>query len=233
MENSECLHPFDSLQPDFILDAIESIGLHCDGRVAALNSYENRVYQIGIEDDEPIIAKFYRPLRWSNQQIQEEHDYCYELVDAELPVVAPIQNEHKVSLFEYGDFRFSFYPRKGGRAPELDNLENLYVLGRFLGRIHLVGASKPFKYRPTINSNTYGHESVDFLKNNFIPVDLIDNYNSITQLLLERIDSILENEKNSTTIRVHGDCTLEICYGEMNYRISLTLMIQEWRQLDF
>lgn len=221
MGNSENPHPFDALQPDFILDAIESTGLSCDGRVIALNSYENRVYQIGVEGEaensQPVIAKFYRPQRWSNQQIQEEHDYCFELVEAELPVVAPIQNEHKVSLFEYGDFRFSLYPRKGGRAPELDDLENLFVLGRFLGRIHLIGASRSYKYRPTINSQTYGHESVEFLQKNFIPTDLLDNYKSITQLLLEQIDSVIDNAQDISLIRVHGDCHI----GNMLWRDEL------------
>lgn len=210
-------HPFDSLQPEFILDAIDSIGFETDGRVTALNSYENRVYQIGIEDNEPIIAKFYRPHRWSNEQIQEEHNFCYELVDAELPVVAPIQNEHKVSLFGYNNFRFSLYPRKGGRAPELDNLDNLVILGRFLGRIHLIGASKAFKYRPTINSQTYGHESVAFIKESFIPPDLYNQYESITDQLLDLIDTTIGETKNINLIRVHGDCHI----GNMLWRDEL------------
>lgn len=210
-------HPFDSLQPDFILDAIESIGFECDGRVTALNSYENRVYQIGIEDTQPIIAKFYRPQRWSNEQIQEEHDFCFELVDAELPVVAPIKNEHNVSLFNYSDFSFSLYPRKGGRAPELDNLDNLFILGRFLGRIHLIGSSKSFLFRPTINSQTFGHDSVSFLKENFIPPNLLDNYNSIANQLLECIDEKLESVGKLSSIRVHGDCHI----GNMLWRDEL------------
>lgn len=217
MTNTDNSHPFDSLQPDFILDAIESVGFECDGRVTILNSYENRVYQIGIEDQEPVIAKFYRPNRWSNEQIQEEHDYCYELVEAELPVVAPIQNEHQVSLFEYGDFRFSLYPRKGGRAPELDNMENLFILGRFLGRIHLIGAAKSFQHRPTIDSQSYGHESVAFLKENFIPSDLLNNYESITSQLLECIDSVLDKTTGINSIRVHGDCHI----GNMLWRDEL------------
>lgn len=217
MDNKDNLHPFDRLQPDFILDAIENIGFECDGRVTALNSYENRVYQIGIENEEPVIAKFYRPNRWSNEQIQEEHDYCYELVDAELPVVAPIQNEHKVSLFEHNEFRFSLYPRKGGRAPELDNLDNLFILGRFLGRIHMIGAARPFQYRPAIDSQSYGHDSVAYLKEHFIPDDLQTNYDSITRQLLDHIDSTLDSTKNITSIRVHGDCHI----GNMLWRDEL------------
>ena len=206
MDNSSNTHPFDTLEPNFILDAIENIGFECDGRVTALNSYENRVYQIGVEDNEPIIAKFYRPNRWSCQQIQEEHNFCYELVDAELPVVPPIQNEHKVSLFEYGEFVFSLYPRKGGRAPELDNLDNLLILGRFLGRIHMIGGATSFTHRPTINSKTYGHDSVAFIKENFIPADLSSRYETVTEQLLERIDHVINNAQGINAIRVHGDC---------------------------
>ena len=210
-------HPFDALQPEFILDAIESVGFDCDGRVAALNSYENRVYQIGIEDREPVIAKFYRPQRWSRQQIQEEHDFSYELSDAELPVVVPIKNEHGMSLFHYGDFVFSIYPRKGGRAPELDNLDNLFILGRFLGRIHLVSAAKSYSSRPTISSQTYGHDSVDYVKEHFIPEDLKPRYESVTKQLLDSIDNTLDKYKNVKYIRVHGDCHI----GNMLWRDNL------------
>ncbi len=217
MSSTEDPHPFEKLKPDFILDAIERVGFECDGRVTALNSYENRVYQIGIENDEPIIAKFYRPARWSDDQIQEEHDYCYELVEAELPVVAPIKNEHGLSLFECDGFRFSLYPRKGGRAPELDNMDNLFVLGRFLGRIHMIGASKSFQHRPEINSKTYGHDSVAFIKQYFIPEELLDSYTRITDQLLDKIDLILDNTKDISLIRVHGDCHI----GNMLWRDDL------------
>ena len=215
--NDSNKHPFDILQPDFILNAIESIGFECDGRVTALNSYENRVYQIGVEDADPVIAKFYRPQRWSNQQIQEEHDYCFELADAELPVVPPFRNQENVSLFEFGEFRFSLYPRKGGRAPELDNMENLFILGRFLGRIHMVGSAKSYQHRPSLNSQLYGHDSVAYLKHNFIPADLLSNFDSITNELLVCIDEIFDNAGDLTAIRVHGDCHI----GNMLWRDEL------------
>ena len=111
-------HPFDRLTPDFLMDAVESLGYLCDGRQFPLNSYENRVYQIGIEDQTPLIAKFYRPDRWTDQQIQEEHNFCFELQEQELPVVAPLTDDSGSSLFYYEDFRLSLFPRRGGRAPE-------------------------------------------------------------------------------------------------------------------
>ncbi|NVN98912.1 MAG: phosphotransferase, partial [Geobacteraceae bacterium] len=120
----ESTHPFQTLTPGFIMDAIESQGFACDCRTFALNSYENRVYQVGIEDREPLIAKFYRPNRWSEGQILEEHGFCFELKEHELPVVAPWVNGDGQSLFHYGDFRFALYPRQGGHAPEFDNLDN-------------------------------------------------------------------------------------------------------------
>lgn len=217
MENLTDLHPFETLGPSFILDAVDSMGFETDGRVTILNSYENRVYQIGIEESEPVIAKFYRPGRWTNQQIQEEHDYCYELVDAELPVVAPIKNNQNISLFEHGGFRFSLYPRKGGRAPELDNYDNLIILGRFLGRIHMIGASSSFQFRPTINSQSYGHESVEYVKEHFIPSDLRVAYETLTNDLLKIIDSVMSEESDIQYIRAHGDCHI----GNMLWRDEL------------
>ena len=217
MTDSNNLHPFETLDPSFLLDAVDSVGFKTDGRVTILNSYENRVYQIGIEDSEPVIAKFYRPHRWSNAQIQEEHDYCNELVEAELPVVAPIQNADKISLFEHGDFRFSLYPRKGGRAPELDNLDNLFILGRFLGRIHMIGAVSSFQTRPTINSQSYGHDSVQYIKEKFIPEDLKSAYEQLTDDLLKLIDSIMDDVNDIKFIRAHGDCHI----GNMLWRDEL------------
>ena len=207
-------HPFSSLEPNFILQAIESGGYVCDGRVLTLNSYENRVFQIGIEDGDPIIAKFYRPNRWTTKQIQEEHDFCFELADAELPVVAPLRNAEGKTIFNFDEFRFSLFPRKGGRAPELDNQDNLYVLGRFLGRMHLIGASEQFKFRPAIDSKTYGHESVNYISEYFIPAELKQAYQSLTKDLLQRIDSIISEVDSVQIIRVHGDCHI----GNMLWR---------------
>ena len=210
-------HPFETLQPGFILDAVESIGYQADGRVTALNSYENRVYQIGIDGEDPVIAKFYRPGRWSNEQINEEHAFTYELSQAELPIVTALRNNKDDYLFEYEKFRFALYPRKGGRAPELDNLDNLFILGRFLGRIHLIGASKDFEYRPLIDSQSYGHESVELISKSFIPQDLKTAYDSLTKDILCTIDQTLSDFGEITHIRVHGDCHI----GNMLWRDDL------------
>lgn len=198
-------HPFENLTPDFILNAIEHQGYVCDGRILALNSYENRVYQVGIEDSEPLIAKFYRPQRWSDEQILEEHQYCFELAEQELPVVPPLSIGGK-SLFHCEDFRLTLYPREGGYAPELDNLDNLFILGRFLGRIHMVGATKPFQYRPTITCQNYGHDSVALIRDNFIPQHIQESYDVLVVEILKIIDAIYVEAEDADYIRVHGDC---------------------------
>ena len=199
-------HPFDRLTPSFIMDAIESQGFRCDCRIFALNSYENRVYQIGIEDAEPLIAKFYRPQRWSTKQIIEEHLFTLELAEQELPVVAPWQNEKAETLFSYEDFRFALYPRKGGHAPELDNPEHLKVLGRVIGRIHLLGARLPFDARPQLNSQTFGHQNVAIISEKFIPLEYKESYQSLTRDLLQMIDERYSRLSEIRNIRVHGDC---------------------------
>jgi len=198
-------HPFDSLDPDYILNAIEDHGYKCDGRILALNSYENRVYQIGLEDGEPIIAKFYRPQRWTNDQILEEHQFCVELAVQELPVVPPLSINGN-TLFQCDDFRLAIYPRKGGYAPEFDNLDNLLILGRFIGRIHAVSATYSFKFRPSITCKHYGHDSVSIIRGKFIPDYLQASYDAIVGDLLETIDEIYVDADNSDFIRVHGDC---------------------------
>ncbi len=199
-------HPFETLTPSFIMDAVESLGYLCDGRNLALNSYENRVYQVGIEEELPVIVKFYRPERWSREQILEEHNYSYELTDHELPVVAPTRNDNGESLFEYGPFMMSVFERKGGRGPELDDLDNLFTMGRLLGRMHLIGASKPYQHRPSINPQTFGHDSVELISNHFIPKELKLAYDSLTADLLPLIDKAFANVGDITHIRVHGDC---------------------------
>src|SRR5688500_1327756 len=190
--STDNLHPYEFLTPDVIMDAVEQRGYQCDGRLLALNSYENRVYQVGIEDGQPLIAKFYRPGRWSDARILEEHEFCYELVSQELPVVAPLEDANGASLSErtVNDIRFPFplYPRKGGHAPELDRLDNLYILGRLLGRMHRIGAVKPFAHRPPIDAQSFGHDSVAFIQEHFMPRELQASYRAITQDLLRCID---------------------------------------------
>lgn len=214
MTDSNLQHPFEALTPDFVLDAIESQGFRCDGRMLALNSYENRVYQIGIEDEQPIIAKFYRPQRWTRDQIREEHEFSQELLDHELPVVAPSANASGDTLFEYSDFEFSLYPRKGGHAPELDNLDNLFIIGRLLGRMHLIGASRPFEHRPQLTSASFGHDSVALISEHFIPPALKIAYDTLTADLLRTIDAAIETAGDIPLIRVHGDCHI----GNMLWR---------------
>lgn len=188
------------------MDAVESQGYLCDCRTFPLNSYENRVYQIGIEDAEPVIAKFYRPERWTVAQIVEEHQFCFELAEHELPVVAPLRNDAGESLFRFGDFHFALFPRQGGHAPEFDNLHNLFVMGRMMGRIHLIGASRPFEHRPTLDSRSFGHDSVALISDQFIPAEYKEAYDSLTTDLLAAIDKIIARVATLHSIRVHGDC---------------------------
>lgn len=188
------------------MNAVESLGFHCDCRMIALNSYENRVFQVGIEDEAPLIAKFYRPGRWNDEQILEEHAFCFELDEGELPVVAPLRNRDGQSLFRYAEFRFALFPRQGGHAPEFDNLDNLLILGRTLGRLHGIGAIRPFCHRPHLCSNDFGHASVALLYDHVVPTDYRDSYLAVTDRLLEKVDSTLRAVGPLNLIRTHGDC---------------------------
>ncbi len=198
-------HPFDALTPDLIMDAVESLDYVCDGRLLALNSYENRVYQVGMEDAPPLIAKFYRPRRWSNQQILEEHQFCFELFEHELPVVAPLEIKGQ-SLFTFAGFRFALYPRRGGHAPELDNLDNLYLLGKLLGRIHNIGAARNYVHRPELDTQTFGHSSAALISEHYIPPELKLSYDTLTRDLLQALDETVASVEAPQLIRVHGDC---------------------------
>jgi Ser/Thr protein kinase RdoA (MazF antagonist) len=188
------------------MDAVESQGFICDCRTLALNSYENRVYQVGLDEGQPLIAKFYRPGRWSDAQIIEEHRFCRELAEHELPVVAPWANAAGESLFHHDGFRFALYPRQGGHAPEFDNLDNLLILGRMIGRIHRIGAVKAFAHRPALDSQSFGHESVALIAAHFIPDEYRESYTAVTGQLLEAIDACLVEAGPVNYIRTHGDC---------------------------
>lgn len=203
---TESTHPFQRLTPDHVMDAVESQGFLCDRRVFALNSYENRVYQVGIEEGQPLIAKFYRPGRWSEGQIQEEHDFCFELVGHELPIVAPLRNAAGKSLREFDGFHFALYPRQGGHAPEFDNLDNLKILGRLLARIHAAGAVTPFVHRPTLDRQSFGTKSVKLIEERFIPDEYRASYVAVTGQLLEAIEAIFAEVGPVRMIRTHGDC---------------------------
>ncbi|MDC1435969.1 serine/threonine protein kinase [Gammaproteobacteria bacterium] len=206
MENGSA-HPFARLSPDMVIDAVESTGLVSDARVLALNSYENRVYQVGIEESEPIIVKFYRPHRWSTPQILEEHDFSLELADLEIPIVPPIKNAKGKTLLEFNGFRFAIFERKGGHPPEFDNLDNLLVMGRFLGRMHQVGSLHDFQTRNTLSIALFAEKSASFLlEHDFLPVDLFKAYESLAKDLIDRMHSIIKESMQAKLIRTHGDC---------------------------
>ncbi|MFZ2290498.1 MAG: serine/threonine protein kinase [Halopseudomonas yangmingensis] len=197
-------HPFASLTPDTVLDAVESLGLRSDARIMALNSYENRVFQVGIEDGEPLIAKFYRPGRWSDAAILEEHAFAFELVEREIPVIAPNQY-HDQSLFEHAGFRFSLFRRFGGRAPEFDDPDQQLMLGRLLGRLHAVGAMRPFEHRPALDVDSFGDQSLAWLRaHDSVPQVLRAAYFSVADDLLAQIRQRFA-EHPYTPIRLHGD----------------------------
>lgn len=204
--NHENQTPYAQLNPSVILDAVESIGFLCTGSLLALNSYENRVYQIGIEDAEPLIAKFYRPHRWSSEAILEEHQFSLELVQHEIPIIAPLIINDQ-TLHHHHDFRFALFPRRGGRPLELDNTEQLEWMGRFIGRLHRVSACKSFTHRIQLNTQTYGHDPYNFLiKHNFIPDYLKDSFCQTVETALQKIKQIVEWIGPLDQIRLHGDC---------------------------
>lgn len=198
-------HPYDNLSPDTVLDAVDALGMVTDGRLLALNSYENRVYQVGIEDSTPVIAKFYRPDRWSDAQIREEHDFALELASQEIPVVAPVAF-NGTTLFEHGGFRYALYPRRGGHAPEPGNIHQLEQLGRFIGRIHAVGSIRPFAERPRLSVERLGHDSLAVLEAGvWLPDYLRENFLDAARQLLSAIDAAFV-ALPARTLRLHGDC---------------------------
>lgn len=198
-------HPFDSLSPDVVLDAVDQLGYRTDARILPLNSYENRVYQVGLEDAQPLVAKFYRPDRWSDEAILEEHAFAHALAEVEIPVVAPLLCEGK-SLFEHAGFRFALFPRCGGRAPEADNPDQLYRLGQLLGRLHAVGAASAFQHRETLSVWRMGYEALKVLESRgVLPANLKAEYVALVRDLLAQVRSILEAYP-ATPIRLHGDC---------------------------
>jgi Ser/Thr protein kinase RdoA (MazF antagonist) len=196
---------YQGLRPDDILASAESVGYRPDGRLLALNSYENRVYRIGIEDEAPIVAKFYRPARWTDEAILEEHAFSHELADREIPVVPPSRHEGR-TLHHHDDFRFAVYDFCGGRTPELDDLSLLHQIGRLVARIHLTGESKSFSERPVIDMASYGERSKNYLlENRFIPADLEPAYESICDHLFEGIRGCYARAGEPEHIRLHAD----------------------------
>ena len=198
--------PFAGLTPERILDAVESVGFRCDGTLMALNSYENRVWQIGIEDSAPVIAKFYRPGRWSDAQIGEEHAFTAAMLADELPVVAPLVIAGK-SLSAHGGFRFSVFPKQGGRAPEFGEPQILEWMGRLMARIHMVGARAPFAVRETLDIQHFGVDSRDWLlANRVIPEELEPVWRGVADQALEGVRHCYARAGQVQYLRLHGDC---------------------------
>lgn len=199
-------HPYESLTPDTVIDAVESLGYFSDARILALNSYENRVYQVGIEDDLPVIVKFYRPNRWSREQILEEHAFARELVDLDISVVPPIADKDGKTLHDFAGFMFSIYIRKGGHAPELDNMDHLFSLGQLMGRIHNAGSTRTFSYRTEISLQRYAKDSASYLlESDAIPQSLIPAYETLARDLIDKLE-VIDAANKPDIIRLHGDC---------------------------
>ncbi len=227
-------HPFTALTPDTVLDALDSIGLRPDGRLLALNSYENRVYQAGMEDGPPLVAKFYRPARWPDAAILEEHGFVAELAGREIPVVpaldiggrtlhvfnpgkslesddpSPLQGEGDIvagGLSGAGGFRFSVFERRGGRAPELDDCDTLEWMGRFIGRIHAIGALESYRYRPALDIESFGVEPGNYLlAHDFLPAELKEVYRGVVAQALDGVRRCFERAGEVRPLRLHGDC---------------------------
>lgn len=203
--------PFAGLDPDCILAAVESVGLLCDGRVLALNSYENRVFRIGIESGDghpaaPLVAKFYRPDRWSDAAIVEEHAFALELRAAELSVVAPLAFGGR-TLHRHKGFRFALFPMQGGRAPEPGDRDTLIHLGRALGRLHAVGATRPFVHRTTLGIASHAEEPVHYLLDaDWLPAQLEGNFVALCEQLIDTIEDAWARAGAVAQLRLHGDC---------------------------
>lgn len=199
-------HPYEQLTPEVIMAAVESVGGFCDGRILALNSYENRVYQVGMEGAAPLIAKFYRPQRWSDAAIEEEHAFAHELFAEEIPVVPPLRFDG-VSLLRHDGFRFALFERRGGRWPELGTQQEREWMGRFIGRIHMVGRRREFEHRECIEIQRMGDDARDYLlKQQWIPDHLRPAYESVSADLLDIISDVFMAADSVTGIRLHGDC---------------------------
>lgn len=201
---SQSMFNFDALTPDFMWYALESIGIRAESGFLPLNSYENRVYQFTDEERRRYVVKFYRPERWSNEQIQEEHDFTLELIDNEIPVAPPVRINGN-TLHHYQSYGFALFESVGGRQFEVDNLEQLEGVGRFLGRIHKVGSRQAFQHRPTIGLQEYLYQPREILQNaNMIPMHLENSFFNDLDMLIKAIENHWQD--SFTTIRLHGDC---------------------------
>jgi Ser/Thr protein kinase RdoA (MazF antagonist) len=198
--------PYADLGPELVLDAVESLGFVVDGRLLALNSYENRVYQVGIDGTAPLIAKFYRPGRWSDAAILEEHAFMLSLSENEIPAVAPLLIDDQ-SLHRHRGYRFSLTPRCGGRDPELEQYAVLTRIGRFLGRVHALGANRAFVHRPELSPTSFGIEPSRYLlEQGWVPAELRVVYASVSDQALTEIEACFARAGDFTRLRLHGDC---------------------------
>jgi Ser/Thr protein kinase RdoA (MazF antagonist) len=213
--------PFDALSPDVVFAAAESIGLQPSGRLFALNSYENRVYQLGDDDGALWVLKFYRPARWTDAQIGEEHSFTHELAAAELPVAAPVQRDG-VSLFEHERQRFAAFPYLAGRAPELDDKATLILLGRTLARMHAVGGRQRFRHRPSLTLDRLGSQArTTVLESEFVPEALEEQYARVSEQVIVRVRQCLDNFGPLPRLRIHGDCHA----GNILWRVNGPLFV--------
>ena len=208
------IHAYESLSPDVVLDALASVGLVGDGRLMALSSYENRVYQAHLESPvgsealagDIVVVKFYRPNRWSDAQILEEHAFATELMAAEIPVVGALELNGS-TLHHFNGFSFSVSPSRGGRRPELDDLSVLEWIGRFLARIHTVGSARPFVHRPALNTATFGHASRDaLLAGGYIPLDMESRWHQAFDEAMQVAQGVFDSTRHVRQLRLHGDC---------------------------
>lgn len=198
--------PFAELTPEAILAAVESLGLHCDGRLLTLNSYENRVYRVGMEDAAPRVVKFYRPGRWSDAAIVEEHEFSSQLAAADLSVVAP-ETFAGHTLHRHAAHRFAVFAMQGGHAPEPGDRDTLRQIGRTLGRLHAIGAAREFQHRGRLGIQSHAIDSVSYLLDaNWLPPSLEANFEALANLLLDEIEDGWQRAGDCATLRLHGDC---------------------------
>ena len=197
--------PYEHLTPDVIASAVESYGFETTGSILGLASYEHRVYQIGTPDGF-VVTKFYRPGRWSDEAILEEHEFALELAGAEVPVVPPLVHDGE-TLHEHDGYRYAVYERRGGRWPELGSADDRVWMGRFLGRLHAIGGARRFTVRASLSRDALGRDSVEeLLESDWIPAHLIDSYESITAQLLDAVDAAFDEVGAYRALRIHGDC---------------------------
>jgi len=208
MNNLDTKHPagaFEPLTPDTVLTAVEdSLGLRCTNLCRPLNSYINRVYELQSEDGPGLIAKFYRPGRWSKDSLQDEHDFLLELAEAEIPVVGPLAMRGKETLAEAMGIHFAVFPKKGGRSFDEFNDDQWPELGRLLARAHLIGAKHAPRDRITLSPSKSTQQNLDYIINgNFIPPELVDSFTEQADQLISLINPLFEQVE---MIRIHGDC---------------------------